>query len=53
MIMNVLNGVWSDAQNLQIITQQELQKLTEILLKSLILRQNLQSELETFTKLKK
>ena len=42
--MNVLNGVWSDAQNLQIITQQELQKLTEILLKSLILRHKICSQ---------
>ena len=39
---------------MQIITQQELQKLTNILLNNLALKtQNFLSKLETFTKLKK
>ena len=37
MIMNALNGVWSDIQILQIVTQQELQKLINILQGDLIL----------------
>ena len=37
MIMNALNGAWSDIQILQIVTQQELQKLINILQGDLIL----------------
>ena len=37
MVMNALNGVWSDIQILQIVTQQELQKLINILQGDLIL----------------
>ena len=48
MIMNPLNGVWSDTQIMQIITQQELQKLAKVLLKNLTLKTwNFQSKLET------
>ena len=51
--MNALNGVWSDTEILQIITQQELQKLITNLQGDLILKiQKSQSKLETFTKLK-
>ena len=35
MIMSALNGVYSDTKFLQIITQQELQKLTKIFSKKL------------------
>ena len=52
--MNALNGVWSGTYIMQIIIQQEFQKLTKILLKNLTLKtQNFQSKLETFTKQKK
>ena len=51
--MNALNGVWSDTEILQIITQQELQKLKTNLQGDLILKiQKSQSKLETFRKLK-
>ena len=51
--MNALNGVWSDTEILQIITQQELQKLITNLQGDLILKiQKSQSKLETFRKLK-
>ena len=36
--MNALNGAWSDTSILQIITQQELQKLTKVLQRNLILK---------------
>ena len=45
--MNALNGVWSDTLMLQITIKQELQKLTEILLKDLILKTyNFQEKLD-------
>ena len=46
------NGVWLDTYILQIITQQELQKLTKILQENLIFKvRNFRLKLETFTKL--
>ena len=38
MIMNALNGVWSDPKILQIIIQQKLQKLRKILQRDTILK---------------
>ena len=54
MIINDLNGVWLDTYILQIMIQQELEKLTKIFKENLILKANkFQSKLEIFTKLKK
>ena len=54
MIMNALNGDWSDTQILQTIIQKESQKLIKILQRDLILTtENFQSKLETFIKQKK
>ena len=51
--MTGLNGMWLDTYILQIITHQELQKLTKILQENLILKiQNFWLKLETFTNLK-
>ena len=38
MIMNALNGVWSETYTLKIIIKKELEKLTKILQKMLILK---------------
>ena len=54
MIMNALNGDWSDTQILQTIIRKESQKLIKILQRDLILTtENFQSKLETFIKQKK
>ena len=37
-IMNAVNGVWSDTYILHILIQQELEKMTKILLENLILK---------------
>ena len=51
MVINALNGVWSDVYILQIMIQQ---KLTKILQDNFILKtQNFLSKLEIFTKLKR
>ena len=53
-IMNAVNGVWSDTYILHILIQQELEKMTKILLENLILKtKNVPSKLEIITNLKK
>ena len=53
-IMNAVNSVWSDTYILHILIQQELEKMTKILLENLILKtKNVPSKLEIITNLKK
>ena len=52
--MNALNCVWLDTYIVQIIIQQELEKLTKVMQDSLILKtKNFHSKLQILTKLKK